>query len=278
MKDNLLSGGVGELGPHEQEGFREESPEQLLSRLGSFQPLLLERMEDFLSSPELEHIPPSWQWSTLSEIAAIKGGLTKGKKRKETDKLLTVPYLRVANVQRGFLDLEEIRYIQATEDELNQLKLISGDILFTEGGDRDKLGRGWIWAGEIKECIHQNHVFRARLYLQELSPKLISLYSNSFGQKYFLGVGKQTTNLASINLTKLSNLPIPIPPLNEQHRIVTKIEALTTRSRKARAALDAIPPLLDQFRQSVLADAFRGDLTADWRAQNPDVEPAGKLL
>ena len=231
-----------------------------------------------MSSPELENIPPSWQWSTLSEIAAIKGGLTKGKKRKETDKLLTVPYLRVANVQRGFLDLEEIRYIQATEDELNQLKLISGDILFTEGGDRDKLGRGWIWVEEIEECIHQNHVFRARLYLQKLPPKLISFYSNSFGQKYFLGAGKQTTNLASINLTKLSNLPIPLPPLNEQHRIVAKIEALTDRSRNARAALDAIPAMLEQFRQSVLAAAFRGDLTADWRSQNPDVEPVETLL
>ena len=231
-----------------------------------------------MSDPDLESLPMSWQWSTLSEIAAIKGGLTKGKKRKETDQLYTVPYLRVANVQRGFLDLREIRYIQATETELSQLKLVSGDVLFTEGGDRDKLGRGWIWSEEIEECIHQNHVFRARLYLQELPPKLISLYSNSFGQRYFLGAGKQTTNLASINLTKLSNLPIPLPPLNEQRRIVAKIEALTTHSRKAREALDAIPALLDQFRQSVLAAAFRGDLTADWRVQNPDVEPAEKLL
>ena len=231
-----------------------------------------------MSDPDLESLPMSWQWSTLSEIAAIKGGLTKGKKRKETDQLYTVPYLRVANVQRGFLDLREIRYIQATETELSQLKLVSGDVLFTEGGDRDKLGRGWIWSEEIEECIHQNHVFRARLYLQELPPKLISLYSNSFGQRYFLGAGKQTTNLASINLTKLSNLPIPLPPLNEQRRIVAKIEALTAHSRKAREALDAIPALLDQFRQSVLAAAFRGDLTADWRAQNPDVEPAEKLL
>ena len=57
-----------------------------------------------------------------------------------------------------------------------------------------------------------------------------------------------------------------------------KIEALTDRSRKARAALDQIPALLDQFRQSVLAAAFRGDLTADWRAQNPNVEPAEALL
>lgn len=65
-----------------------------------------------------------------------------------------------------------------------------------------------------------------------------------------------------------------LPPFNEQRRIVEKIEALTDRSRKARAALDQIPALLDQFRQSVLAAAFRGDLTADWRAQNPDIEPA----
>jgi len=76
----------------------------------------------------------------------------------------------------------------------------------------------------------------------------------------------------------LNDLKVPLPPLNEQRRIVAKIEALTDRSRKAREALDAIPPLLDQFRQSVLAAAFRGDLTADWRAANPNVEPAERIL
>jgi hypothetical protein len=67
---------------------------------------------------------------------------------------------------------------------------------------------------------------------------------------------------------------VALPPRNEQRRIVAKIEALTARSRRAREALDAIPPLLDKLRQSILAAAFRGDLTADWRAQHPDVEPA----
>ena len=71
---------------------------------------------------------------------------------------------------------------------------------------------------------------------------------------------------------------LPLPPLNEQRRIVDKIEALTAKSRRAKEALDAIPPLLERFRQSVLAAAFRGDLTKEWRAQNPDVEPANQLL
>ncbi len=227
---------------------------------------------------QFDELPDGWEWVNLSDISVIKSGLTKGKRRKDTDELKEVPYLRVANVQRGYLDLDEIKLIEATHLEIENFILRKGDILFTEGGDRDKLGRGWIWDEEILGCIHQNHIFRARLYNSDIDPRLISFYSNTHGQKYFLGEGRQTTNLASINLGKLSQLPIPLPPVNEQRRIVEKIEALTARSRKARAALDEIPVLLDQFRQSVLAAAFRGDLTADWRAQNSNVEPVEALL
>ncbi len=85
-------------------------------------------------------------------------------------------------------------------------------------------------------------------------------------------------NLPRISFRTLAEHPFALPPLNEQRRIVAKIEALQARSKKAREALEAIPPLLDKFRQSVLASAFRGDLTAHWRAKNPDVEPATKLL
>jgi type I restriction enzyme S subunit len=74
------------------------------------------------------------------------------------------------------------------------------------------------------------------------------------------------------------NTELPLPPLVEQRRIVEKIEELTARSRAARAALAEVPTLLEQFRQSVLASAFRGDLTADWREKHPDTEPASVLL
>ena len=104
-----------------------------------------------------------------------------------------MPYLRVANVQRGYLDLSEVKQIDAPRFDIEDLRLQLGDILFNQGGDRDKLGRGWIWEGQLPECIYQNHVFRARLYSDELSPKLVSWWGNTFGRAYFLREGKQTT-------------------------------------------------------------------------------------
>jgi type I restriction enzyme S subunit len=167
-------------------------------------------------------LPEGWTSAPLGRIAVIQGGITKGQRRNSGQTLRPVPYLRVANVQRGFLHLAEIKTIEATAAEIEELRLQPRDILFNEGGDRDKLGRGWVWSGEIAECIHQNHVFRARLCVPDIEPKFVSWYGNSFGQRYFLEQGKQTTNLASINMTKLSALPVPIPPINEQKRIVAE--------------------------------------------------------
>jgi restriction endonuclease S subunit len=189
-----------------------------------------------------EGLPPGWSLVSLGELADIVSGITKGQKRGKETELRPVQYLRVANVQRGYLDLGEIRTIEAPEEEIQKLMLRPGDILFTEGGDRDKLGRGWIWNGELSECIHQNHIFRARLLADEIQPTYLSLYANQEGQQHFLSSGKQTTNLASISMTKLRDLPIKLPPANEQRRIVAKIEALQERSRKARAALKVTSP------------------------------------
>ena len=203
----------------------------------------------------------------------------KGKSRRGDEALREIPYLRVANVQRGALDLSEVKLIAATEAEIQQLKLRPGDILFNEGGDRDKLGRGCVWRGELPECINQNHVFRGRVRGEAAMPEWISMFGNSDeAQAYFVASGKQTTNLASISMSTLGSLPVQTPPLNEQRRIVAKLEALQARSRRAREALDSVPPLLEKLRQSILAAAFRGDLTKDWRAQNPNPEPASALL
>ncbi len=85
-------------------------------------------------------------------------------------------------------------------------------------------------------------------------------------------------NLPRISPQKLGEMQIKLPPLNEQQRIVAKTEELQELSRQAREALETVPDLLEQFRQSILAAAFRGDLTRKWREQNPDVEPATELL
>lgn len=208
---------------------------------------------------ELPALPAGWSWAQLSSITTIKGGITVDRKRADVT-ARPVPYLRVANVQRGHLDLGEVKFIDAPAADIDALQLMRGDILFNEGGDRDKLGRGWIWEGQLPECIHQNHVFRARPISADISPKLISWWGNTFGKDYFQREGKQTTNLASINLSKLSKFPVPVPPLAEQHRIVAEVDRRLSIVREVEAEVDSNLRRAQALRQAVLARAFSGSL------------------
>jgi type I restriction enzyme, S subunit len=217
-------------------------------------------------------LPEGWAWARLDAVAAIKGGITVDKKRQDPT-ARSVPYLRVANVQRGYLDLAEVKLIEAAAADIAELRLVPGDVLFNEGGDRDKLGRGWIWEGQLPECIHQNHVFRARLHSDELSGKLISWWGNTFGKDYFLREGKQTTNLGSINLTKLASFPVPLPPLAEQDRIVAEVDRRLSLVREVEAEVDANLKRSDRFRESVLLAAFR----PPWPATPPPLQARGAV-
>lgn len=201
-------------------------------------------------------LPKGWAWARLDAIASIKGGITVDKNRKDPSSR-RVPYLRVANVQRGYLDLEEVKVIEAPEMDIEELRLRRGDILFNEGGDRDKLGRGWIWEDQLPECIHQNHVFRARLYSEALSAQFISWWGNTFGQSYFMREGKQTTNLASVNMKKLAALPVPIPPPIEQRRIVVEVERRLAFVYAAENEVDASLRRAVTLRNAILRDTFR---------------------
>lgn len=166
----------------------------------------------------------------------------------------------MANVQRGYLDLSEVKEIVTTEDEIQTLALQPGDILFNEGGDRDKLGRGWVWNGELPACIHQNHVFRARSYASGLNSKYVSWYANTFGQKFFFDEGKHTTNLASISMSKLKGLPVPIPPPVEQTRIVAEVERRLSVVEELESVVSANLQRATRLRQSILQEAFTGEL------------------
>ena len=223
-----------------------------------------------LDTTRLPALPEGWCWTTLETVAEIEGGITKDQKRPRSPTTRRLPYLRVANVQRGFLDLAEMKTILADEDEITSLRLRPGDILFTEGGDRDKLGRGWVWNGEIEECIHQNHIFRARPCLGVVDPKFISYHGNHFGQQWFVKTGKQTTNLASINKGVLRRFPVPVAPLPEQRRIVAKIEELFSDLDAGVAALNRVKAKLKRYRAAVLKAAVEGKLTAGWRAKQVD--------
>jgi type I restriction enzyme, S subunit len=201
-----------------------------------------------------------WEWTALGEIADLAGGITKDSKNQGRPGLVEVPYLRVANVQRGHLDLTEVTTIRVTPEKLTALALQPGDVLFNEGGDRDKLGRGWIWDGQIEPCIHQNHVFRARLH-PDFDPRFVSWHGNTFGQKWFWDNGKQTTNLASLSLTTLKRFPVPSPPLDEQRRIVSQIERHLSLASAMRTQIASAVRRSSSLRLAILKAAFAGELS-----------------
>ena len=174
-------------------------------------------------------IPHDWNIVPLEQVAEVQTGLAKNVKNAGP---ISAPYLRVANVKDGHLDLSEIKRVTVSEDALVRYALQAGDVLFTEGGDADKLGRGTVWDGQIEPCLHQNHVFAVRPQSGRLLPRFLSYYGGSpRGKAYFLSCSKQTTNLASINSSQLKALPVPLPSLEEQTAIVRGIETVEARLR-----------------------------------------------
>lgn len=227
-------------------------------------------------------VPATWKWKQLSDIAHIRGGVTKGRKLIGAKRIF-LPYLRVANVQDGRLDLAEIKRIEAVPEDLTKYRLEVGDVLFTEGGDRDKLGRGAVWQGQIPECIHQNHIFRARLITGEATPEYLSLATKSgYSRRYFFENASQTVNLASINLTILSALQLAIPPVEEQREIVRRVAGIFELSGRYEARVVDGQRQMEQIGPSLLATAFRGDLVPTEaelaRREGRVFEPASVLL
>ena len=169
--------------------------------------------------------PASWPVVPLEHLANIGSGVTKGRKFNG-QQTVWAPYLRVANVQDGFLDLSEIKVIEVLPSDLDKYRLKDGDVVMTEGGDPDKLGRGAVWRGQVAGCIHQNHIFRVRVWQERILPEYLSfLTSSDYGKRYFLRSAKQTTGIASINMTQLKAFPVVLPPMDLQVKFADHVHA-----------------------------------------------------
>lgn len=191
-------------------------------------------------------VPNGWKRKPLKKVAEVRTGVAKGKKGLKDP--IDVPYLRVANVQDGHIDLNEVKTIQIERHQLERYSLQSGDVLMTEGGDFDKLGRGDVWQGQIEPCLNQNHVFAVRVNKDLLLPYFLAALSGSYyGKTYFLSCSKRSTNLASINSTQLKQFPVLFPPILEQQKIakilstwdkaISTTEALIDNSEQQKKAL-----------------------------------------
>lgn len=209
---------------------------------------------DLMPEPPFD-VPDGWEWQCIDDVLHVTGGVTLGRKLSNR-RLVSKPYLRVANVQRGKLELDQIKEVEVPEDEVEKYLLRNGDLLITEGGDWDKVGRTAIWREELPECLHQNHVFRARAIVEDWEPRWAEMYLNSTpARDYFAGSSKQTTNLASINMTQLRACAFPLPPLTEQHRIVAKVDQLMALCDQLKARLNQARQVHEQLANALVEQA-----------------------
>ncbi|QDF76229.1 MULTISPECIES: restriction endonuclease subunit S [Shewanella] len=210
---------------------------------------------EFKDSP-VGRIPKSWEVVKLESVAVIQTGAAKSSKL--TGDLVELPYLRVANVQDGFLDLSEIKNIMIPRSKSSRFLLKENDVLVNEGGDFDKLGRGSIWSGQITPCAHQNHVFVVRTNVDKLSPKFFNHLSGSeHGKKYYMGCAKQTTNLASINSTQLKQFPVLLPSMEEQNQICGVLDSIDENIQNHQAKLVKRKVLKKALMQDLLTGKVR---------------------
>ncbi len=221
-----------------------------------------------------------WHFVSLEDVAKIQTGLSKSAARQGD--FVTLPYLRVANVQDGYFDLSEVKTIQVPKGAVDRFRVRPGDVLLTEGGDFDKLGRGAVWRGVIENCVHQNHVFVVRPDKTQLDERFLAYQTQGpRGRAYFQSCSKQSTNLASINSTQLRQFPTALPSLSEQCNIadilttwdegMEKLDSLIEAQELRKKALvkHLLTGLrrLDGFDQSAgrtESDRF-GTYPADWR-------------
>ncbi len=205
----------------------------------------------------LETVPRGWKLVCLKRIAEIQGGLTLGKQYEGS--LIERPYLRVGNVQDGYLDLADVSVIELPASVARGVELRPGDVLMTEGGDLDKLGRGHLWNGEIPGCLHQNHIFAVRCFLHKLTPMFLAYVTAAkYGRDYFEATGKKTTNLACTNATTVGEFPIPLPRLTEQEAICAYLEEKLDQVKRIGGGIESQIATLTAYRKSLIHECVTG--------------------
>jgi len=207
-----------------------------------------------LGAPWISAVDSLGGMTRLKHVSTVQTGLTLSGEGDPVDP--EWPYLRVANVQVGYVDMREIKTVRVSPERAAASMLQPGDVLMTEGGDIDKLGRGAVWRGLVPDMLHQNHIFAVRPCETLDSEFFVYWLDGSVARTYFRTTAKQTTNLAGTNKWTLGNLPVPVLPMAEQRTIADYLDRETalidTLIEEQRVLID----LLAERRVAVIAEPF----------------------
>ena len=204
-------------------------------------------------------IPADWRKTQLRHCATVKSGITLGKTYADNTELFEMPYLRVANVQDGYVDVTDLAMLPVTSEEIEKYRLHAGDVLMTEGGDLDKLGRGCVWDGRIDPCLHQNHIFAVKTNEKILNPFFLEYVTASrVGRDYFDITAIKTTNLACTSSSKVLAFVIPLPSLEEQAEIVEYLKQKTGELDNLIVKKQMFIAELENYKKSMIYEYVTG--------------------
>lgn len=199
----------------------------------------------------------------LKHLGRLRSGITLGAKYDQETQVY--PYLRVANVQTDRVDLTDIAMAEVPKHVAETNRLFAGDVLMTEGGDRDKLGRGALWNGEVETMLHQNHVFAFRPNAGISAAYLVYVLESSAARYYFDVTAKQSTNLASTNSTLVKNFRVPLWAIEKQGEIVASLDAECAALREAVRDAEKIIELSQERRAALISAAVTGQIDVTQR-------------
>jgi type I restriction enzyme S subunit len=229
------------------------------------------KLDNEATQNERYELPPGWAWTTISDIVQPVSQFNPAATPQTVYR-----YVDVSSISNRRFEIDAPKVLTGAEAPTRARQAIRpGDVLFStvrpylrnialvRSENEGNVGSTAFCVLRSNGCVEPGYLFRwtlTKMFSEDLFPK------------------QRGISYPAVRDADVLEQVIPLAPLPEQRKIVAKIEALFEQSRTARQALDRIPPLLKKFRQSILASAFRGDLTRDWREQHPAIEPASGLF
>ena len=227
---------------------------------------LEEKLEEAIVKDAPYEVPDNWIWSNVGSISLeIKNGTTIKQNKDE----IGIKVTRIESLQNNGIDLNRLGTIIETEKIKEQDYYIDGDIALSHINSLEHVGKTALIDNSLLPLVHGMNLLRIRVNKRIILPKYFQLYTRGYDYKKFVvDRVNRAVNQVSLNQKNLSDVPIPIPPLKEQQRIVDKIESLFEKLDKAKELIEEVRDDFEKRKTAILEKAFRGELTKEWRIKN----------